>query len=162
MIDRVKNKLISGLKKPGLKAGDFVIVAITLAVSFLLWGRVFIFEEAGSVAEISADGTKVAEVRLDTGELSYRAANISDILDEFRTDTVQGAVMIHISSSGVHLTLEVREGRIRFSESDCPDRVCVNTGFISVNGQVAACVPARILVRITGEPDESDPDIIIG
>lgn len=54
------------------------------------------------------------------------------------------------------------DGSIAFISSDCPDKVCINTGKISRSGQFAACLPNEIYVKIVSDNDTSDPDIIIG
>ena len=37
----------------------------------------------------------------------------------------------------------LRAFSIRFLSSDCPDKVCVNTGFLREDLQVATCLPNR-------------------
>ena len=56
------------------------------------------------------------------------------------------------------------DGGIAFYQSDCPDKLCINSGKLHLNGQFAACLPNRILVKIvSGEIDDPNaPDIIIG
>ena len=39
-------------------------------------------------------------------------------------------------------------GNIRFESSDCPNRICVNTGWIHSVGQTAVCAPNRVTVTI--------------
>ncbi len=46
------------------------------------------------------------------------------------------------------MLIEIKEGRIRVRESDCPRKICVNTGWIKTPGQVIACVPNKVLVEI--------------
>ena len=46
------------------------------------------------------------------------------------------------------MSLEIKEGRIRVSSSDCPRRLCVNMGWIKTPGQVIACVPNKVLIEI--------------
>ncbi|MFR5073321.1 MAG: NusG domain II-containing protein [Bianqueaceae bacterium] len=48
----------------------------------------------------------------------------------------------------------------KFLSSDCPDQVCVRTGFISLAGQTAVCLPHRLVVRIISD-SPSDLDVII-
>lgn len=48
------------------------------------------------------------------------------------------------------VVLEVSEGRIRFEQSGCPDQICVRSGWLSAAGDMAACVPAGVAVRVTG------------
>lgn len=59
------------------------------------------------------------------------------------------------------VVFEVRDGNIAFVQSDCPDQVCVHTGFLGQPGQFAACLPNRISIRIDGETDINAPDVIL-
>ena len=45
-------------------------------------------------------------------------------------------------------TLEVRNGKIRFVHSLCPDKICEAFGWIGEPGETAICAPARIAVQI--------------
>lgn len=49
------------------------------------------------------------------------------------------------------VVIAVENGRARFVSSDCPDHVCVNSGWLSQAGQSAACLPAGVVLRITGD-----------
>jgi hypothetical protein len=40
---------------------------------------------------------------------------------------------------------------VAFSQSDCPDYICVNTGFLNKPGQMAVCLPNRVSLAVTGE-----------
>jgi hypothetical protein len=55
------------------------------------------------------------------------------------------------------------KGNIQFVASDCPDKVCVNTGKIGLAGQYAACLPNGIIVKIVsaGISDDGGYDIIL-
>ncbi len=46
------------------------------------------------------------------------------------------------------MLIEVKEGRIRAKKSDCPRKICVNTGWIKTPGQIIVCVPNKILIEI--------------
>lgn len=57
------------------------------------------------------------------------------------------------------------DGRIRFQESDCPDKICVKTGWLSKVGQTAACLPNEIILKIVprdNKRSDNDIDMIIG
>lgn len=62
------------------------------------------------------------------------------------------------------MEFEVRDGRIAAVHSDCPDKVCVRTGFIGASGQKIVCLPNRIVVSLdadkTGGNDPDEPDMI--
>lgn len=55
-----------------------------------------------------------------------------------------------------HTTITVRDGTVFFSESDCPDGVCVKTGTLDSAGDSAACVPNRVAITIRGEKSDVD------
>ena len=49
------------------------------------------------------------------------------------------------------VTLEVKDGQIRFINSICPDHLCEGFGFISMEDESAICMPAGVAVLITDE-----------
>lgn len=53
------------------------------------------------------------------------------------------------------MTLELKDNRIRVSETNCADQSCLRMGFIERAGQTIVCLPNRVVVQITGngEPD---------
>ena len=44
----------------------------------------------------------------------------------------------------------VQNGQAAFIASDCPDKICINTGFIYRSGQSAACLPNLVYMVIVG------------
>lgn len=64
-------------------------------------------------------------------------------------------------NDGTQIVLEAENGRIRFVYSSCPDKTCIHTGWISNVGDMAVCLPNKVLVKIIGESqDKPDVDII--
>jgi heptaprenyl diphosphate synthase len=49
------------------------------------------------------------------------------------------------------LRVEVHDGSVRVAEADCPNRICVRTGWRSREGEVIVCVPNRTVIRILGK-----------
>ena len=73
-------------------------------------------------------------VRVDGEErVSYQ---LSDTV----TETIQGV--------GGKNTLEIKDGKARLIEADCPDQICVNSGSIQYVGQSIICLPHRVVVEI--------------
>jgi hypothetical protein len=68
-----------------------------------------------------------------------------------------------IIANGYHYTIRWQDGRIRFAAADCPDKVCVNTGWISRPGEIAACVPGHLILKIeaSGTTGTTDPDVVV-
>lgn len=86
-------------------------------------------------------------IKTDSEEFSY------DISDS-RTE--------HITSNGYHLTVNIEDGKVRVSESDCPDKVCVKSGEIKDSSKPVVCAPAKVIVRIGNSGGNTDADAIAG
>ena len=50
----------------------------------------------------------------------------------------------------------VENGRIAFYKSDCPDHICVRSGFLHLPGQMAVCLPNRVVLTIVGMAENGD------
>ena len=62
---------------------------------------------------------------------------------------------------GIPVVIEAADGRIRFYSSGCPDQICVHSGWLSREGQSAACIPAGIALKIT-DGSGGDVDMMTG
>lgn len=117
-----------------LRPGDLLIAALVLALA----GGValcFLPQDTGQVyAEIYQDQTLLKRIPLSG--------------DSRETVTVEGAAVNQIKIDG---------RTVCFSESTCPDQVCVRSGVLTRAGQTAVCLPNRVIVRLTG----SDPEVDI-
>ena len=52
-----------------------------------------------------------------------------------------------VTESGRNLIV-VEDESIFVSEADCPDEICVRTGRLSNPGEVAACLPHKVLIEV--------------
>lgn len=55
--------------------------------------------------------------------------------------------------------IEVREGRIAITESDCPGTDCVFSGFIGTPNRSIVCLPNGVEIRIVA--DEAEVDFVV-
>jgi len=53
-----------------------------------------------------------------------------------------------IAILGGKMQLELKDGRIRVLNTDCPHHICKNMGWIKHNGETIVCVPNRVLIEI--------------
>lgn len=57
--------------------------------------------------------------------------------------------------------LVIQSGRASFREAPCRNRVCIGMGSVSRRGELLACVPNGLLVRIEGPaPGEAGYDLL--
>jgi hypothetical protein len=57
---------------------------------------------------------------------------------------------------GIKQVVVVEKGRIRFLESDCRDKICVNSGWLTKTGDKAVCIPAKTTITIVGDQKQTD------
>ncbi|MDR1209471.1 MAG: NusG domain II-containing protein [Clostridiales bacterium] len=109
-----------------MKTG-YIAVAAVLCAGVSAWGASALFARPGVSARITRIGS---------------ADNVSVDLSRDGSFRVFGME---------NVTFETRDGKIAFTESDCPDHICVRTGFIGVAGESAACLPNGLLLTVSGE-----------
>jgi len=51
-------------------------------------------------------------------------------------------------------TLQIHSGKVCVLDSPCPRKVCMGMGEIARGGELVACIPNHLLIRVSGEPDE--------
>ena len=70
---------------------------------------------------------------------------------------------VTVSSGNITLTVEIRDGRACVSDSDCPDKICQRTGWISRKGETVICAPAAVRLTVTDRRGGADDaDSVIG
>lgn len=112
-------------------AADVVLIAVVLVLATVSIIRV------GRAQSGAAAGPAVAKV--------YEGDALVEVID-LDVDRV-------IDLPGPSMRLEVKGGAIRVLESNCPQQICVNGGWIRRPRQVIACVPNKVLVTIeSAEP----------
>ena len=61
-----------------------------------------------------------------------------------------------------HLTVKLSPDGVEVTDSDCPHQDCVRTAPIARTGQSIVCLPAQIVITLTGTPTADAPDVIVG
>lgn len=115
---------------------DIIVILILLlfAAFVYLYAQNFIFKNS-QTAEILYDNTVIETVSLDKDRTFS--------LDEFP-----------------NIVFEIKDGSIAFIQSDCPDKVCVHTGFINKTGQTAVCLPNKIILKLVSDSQDDAPDAV--
>ncbi len=65
------------------------------------------------------------------------------LLKRLRLDKDQKVIILNGK-----MLIEIKDGRMRVKESDCPRKICVKTGWINASGEVIVCVPNKVLIEI--------------
>ena len=88
-----------------------------------------------AVASIARDGAVIDTIDLDAVDEPYT----------LRLDDERGVNVV-----------AVEPGRIRVAEADCPDEVCVRTGWIDGPATPIACVPHGLTITVAREGGAAD------
>lgn len=121
-----------------IKRPDVFVIFLTLLLILTSYILFFNSSEKFTVAVVTVDGKTEREIDLTLQE---------DCIITLKTDPV--------------VTLEVKDHKIRFVNSECPDGTCEKMGFLSSAGQTAACIPANVIVTVNGT-DGASVDAIAG
>lgn len=115
-----------------LKWGDCIIIGVVLLLAAAL---------TALMAQNAAGGRLYAEV-WQNDVLVERVA-LTDETD--RTIALDG-----------HNVIVLAGKTARVESADCHDQVCVRTGTLMRAGQVAVCLPNRVVLKLVGETGEID------
>lgn len=56
--------------------------------------------------------------------------------------------------------VEIADRAVRVLSSPCPNKICIGLGWARHAGDLLACVPNRLVIRIEGEPEEAEYDLL--
>ena len=111
---------------------DLLLLSVIIIAAVLIY--ILIPTEKGAVCEIKIDGKTVYTITLTEHAQIFELPENPNIIFEIKAHTAA------------------------FISSDCPDKICVNTGQLRYSGQSAACLPNRVSINIISG---TDTDIII-
>lgn len=137
---------------------DLIVIAAVLALAALLGAR--FWGSWGSAAVQNDTLTVVVEI---DGEEADRFPLMA-VMEEPRTYTNNGITLTVAGSAIVEQDAQTQEQTetpgVRVTHSDCPTQDCVHTGRIFKAGQSIVCLPARIVITLSGTG--ADYDVIAG
>ena len=126
-----------------VKLGDIIIAAILILLSFLPLA-IFTYQNNTSANEdnlyaiVSADGEIVHKMELKN---DHTRETYEFVDDHGHENTI------------------VREGLIVYMvDANCTDLLCIQQGQISKVGETIVCLPNRVIVEITSDSEEINPD----
>lgn len=129
------------MKRPYFKKTDLLPVFAALTVAAV--GVIFLISN-----QFNNDTAAIAEIRVN-----------SEVVKVIELKNVSEAYEISVNGS-CKVTLEVSKDGVRFTESQCSDKLCVHSGLIKAD-ESAACLPAGVSVTVRGS-NSSDVDGVVG
>ena len=118
-------------RKGGLKAGDFLLLALGAALVVFLFARYLYSAPAGKWVELSAG----------SGKARY----------ELGVDR-----RVILSGPAGNTTVVIKNGEVWVEDSECRDKVCVKMGKKRRAGEQIVCLPNRVVIEVAGDQAEFD------
>ena len=113
-----------------MKKRDLILIASILIVAIALFLVVEMTKEEGAGVTVKVDGIKVAEYSLSADG----------------TYPLNGGTNI----------LVIENGKAYLSDANCPDKLCVHQGKISMTGETITCLPNKLTVTVFGTEESID------
>lgn len=107
-----------------MKKRDWIAAAVILAVAFIF----------GLIGKFSAKPAQFLRITVD-GD-TYGLYDLSENQE------------IPIGNTNI---CRIQDGKVRMTDADCPDQICVHTAEISVDGGSIVCLPNRVVLEIVAE-----------
>lgn len=120
---------------------DKTWIALIAGMLAIMLGAVVLFRArtGGHIANVYQDGACIASIDLAAVEEPYSF----EIVD----------------GDGHQNTVEVEPGRIRVSTANCPDQICVETGWLSGGVKPIVCLPAKLTIQLEQTPETNELDL---
>ena len=107
-----------------MKSRVIVIICVIFAVG-LIGSVVVLTSPAKNTVRITSKGEILYTIDLNTSE--DKTITIPD---------------------GEHYnTVEIKEGKIRVKDADCPDKTCINMGWLSSSAMPIVCLPHHLVIE---------------
>lgn len=122
-----------------MKKRDFILIGVVLVLALLLW----LLPRA--LGFFSVQGEKQVRITVE-GELY----GIYDLQEE---------QTIEINDSNL---CRIQDGEVNMTEADCPDKLCMHQGPISISGETIVCLPNKVVIEIVGKDEKGGGSQIDG
>lgn len=120
-----------------IKKKELIFVGVIMIIAFVAMLFIFLTKEEGGMVVITVDGEVYETLPLDT--------DITLSIGE---------------EPGAYNTLQIKEGKVKMVDANCPDKYCVKHRSIHYNHESIVCLPHRVVIEIQGG-DTSDVDTVV-
>ncbi|MFV0498046.1 MAG: NusG domain II-containing protein [Candidatus Fimivivens sp.] len=144
------------MKRAASKAPFFAVVVIVLTalacIGFVLYRQ--LVSKTPAVSEVvSIDGTAVCTVDLSEAVSAVVSIDGTAVCTVDLSEDVAPYEMDLDALFGAGVVLEVQAHEIHFKSSTCPDQICVRTGWLRRDMDIAICMPNRVSMMIVPTAD---------
>ena len=121
------------MNKKLFSKNDLILIILLVLASAVMLIGISLFSKKGAKVVVSVDGKELASFPLSE-------------------DTVYNISGYH----GGENILEIKDGKAHLTNASCPDKLCVNMGYISKTGQSIICLPNKVVIEIKGNTKDNN------
>lgn len=108
---------------------DKILIVFLILLSLASYPAIRLLSERGSILEIEVSGEEFMVVPLNVDREIVVPGRLGDSV------------------------ILIEDGKARFISSPCPHKMCIKMGLVKDAGEMAACVPNGVLIRVLGKGD---------
>ena len=89
----------------------------------------------------------------------YKTARIiknGEVIEEINLLNIDKTYEFEIADESGRNIVRAQQGKIAVIDADCPDKICVNQGYIDNSAVPIVCLPHRLSIEIIGGNNEID------
>ena len=90
------------------------------------------------------------------GALRLEIIQDGNIIDTIALSDDYAAQFKVTSAEGRYNIVEIDHKKARVESAECPNQICVHTGWISQPGQMVICAPNKLVLLIKGKDGQAD------
>ena len=118
-----------------MRKNDIILAAALIVIAALIWLFIYMARSEGAYVTVTVNGEVFGQYPLDTD------------------------AEIRIGDGESYNLFIIKDGSAEIAEASCPDKLCVNQGKISFDGQSIICLPNKVVVEVRGG-EKSDYDAV--
>jgi len=116
---------------------------------YLLGGLLVLVLCSVGVSQLLLRGQAEGALRLEV----YQDGKLSDTIVLINDSPAQFTM---VSEEGRYNIIDIDHDRVRVESAECPNQICVNSGWISQSGQMVICAPNKLVLLIKGKKGQVD------
>lgn len=119
-----------------MKKGDYILILLIL---------ILIFVSLGFVAKNEV-GLENKTIEISINNKVYKTIKLNQNYES----------KIEIKNEYGYNLIYIHDGGVQILDADCNDKIGIKMGFIDKKGQVLACLPHKLIIKILGTQQEVD------
>lgn len=125
-----------------MRKNDLLLIAFLLVLAAAIY--IFLLPKAGA------------------GDYSYEIRQDNYVLHIIKVSELKTKVQFPITTNHGNVIVDLDPvGGASIISSPCPDKLCIHQGRINKIGQTVLCLPEKVLVTVTGNRKEGEPDAVL-